>query len=138
MLFVALMYTMGINYYSSLKFKLAKYLCNIKMFPRKASFPAMHAVKYVIHLLSVCTDIFICLISHTHAHTVPASRNEYQSIRMQLESETIPPERPGDPPRSFHSLHPVDQAAMEKKRLAGQSRHIRDHRAVVHTDHRIP
>lgn len=57
--------------------------------------------------------------------TVPASRNEYQSIRLQLESETIPPERPGDPPRSFHSLLPADQAALEKKRLAGEEDSIR-------------
>lgn len=53
---------------------------------------------------------------------MPASRNEYQSIRLQLESETIPPERPGDPPRSFHSLLPADQAALEKKRLADYCR----------------
>lgn len=52
--------------------------------------------------------------------SVPASRNEYQSIRLQLESETLPPERPGDPPRSFHSLPPMEQASMEKKRLAGK------------------
>ena len=52
---------------------------------------------------------------------VPASRNELQSIRLQLESETFPPERPGDPPRSFHSLPPVEQANMEKKRLAGRT-----------------
>lgn len=50
---------------------------------------------------------------------MPASRNELQSIRLQLESETIPPERPGDQPRSFHSLPPMEQAQMEKKRLQG-------------------
>ena len=55
---------------------------------------------------------------------VPASRNEFQSIRLQLESETLPPERPGDPPRSFHSLTPVEQASMEKKRLAGRSANV--------------
>ena len=63
-------------------------------------------------------------IIHTHTHNfatppVPASRNEYQSIRLQLESETFPAERPGDPPRSFHSLPPIEQAGLEKKRLAG-------------------
>ncbi len=50
---------------------------------------------------------------------VPASRNEYQSIRMQLESETFPSDRYGDKPRSFHSLPPVEQALLEKKRLQG-------------------
>ena len=49
---------------------------------------------------------------------MPASRNEYQTIRLQLESEKIPPVRPGDPPVNFHSLPPYEQASLEKKRLA--------------------
>ena len=53
-------------------------------------------------------------------HVAPASRNEYQSIRLQLESEDVPPLMPGLPVRTFHQLPPADQAAMEKKRLAGQ------------------
>ena len=48
----------------------------------------------------------------------PASRNEYQTIRLQLESETIPPARPGDSAVNFHSLPLYEQAALEKKRLA--------------------
>ena len=50
---------------------------------------------------------------------VPASRNEYQTIKQQLEVEKIPGDNPGDPPRSFHSLSLADQAQMEKKRLQG-------------------
>lgn len=50
---------------------------------------------------------------------VPASRNEYQTIKQQLEVEKIPAENPGDPPRSFHSLTLAEQAQMEKKRLQG-------------------
>lgn len=55
-----------------------------------------------------------------HVFTVPASRNEYQSIRLQLESETFPGNFPGEPTRSFHQLPIFEQASLEKKRLAGQ------------------
>ncbi|KAL9963852.1 hypothetical protein ACROYT_G027403 [Oculina patagonica] len=48
---------------------------------------------------------------------MPASRNEYQTIKQQLEVEKIPGLNPGDPPRSFHSLTLAEQAQMEKKRL---------------------
>lgn len=48
---------------------------------------------------------------------MPASRNEYQTIKQQLEVEKIPGDNPGDPPRSFHSLTLAEQAQMEKKRL---------------------
>ena len=50
---------------------------------------------------------------------VPASRNEYQTIKQQLEVEKISGVNPGDPHRSFHSLSLVEQAQMEKKRLQG-------------------
>ncbi len=50
---------------------------------------------------------------------VPASRNEYQSIKLQLESENFPGLMPGDPSRSFHHLPIPEQAALEKKRLTG-------------------
>ena len=50
---------------------------------------------------------------------VPASRNEYQTIKQQLEVEKIPGLNPGDPHRSFHSLSLAEQAQMEKKRLQG-------------------
>lgn len=58
-----------------------------------------------------------------HPPTVPASRNEYQSIRLQLESEVVPGMRPSDPTRTFHQLLPHEQASMEKKRLAGKHEH---------------
>lgn len=35
--------------------------------------------------------------------------------------ETFPGERPTDPVRVFHELQPFEQAAKEKKRLAGQN-----------------
>ncbi len=63
----------------------------------------------------VCVFVFcLCVFS------VPASRNEYQSIRLQLESETFPPDRFGSKPRSFHSLPNHEQAQLEKKRLQGK------------------
>ena len=52
---------------------------------------------------------------------VPASRNEYQTIKQQLEVEKIPGLNPGDPHRSFHSLSLAEQAQMEKKRLQGEA-----------------
>ncbi|CAH3120153.1 unnamed protein product [Pocillopora meandrina] len=48
---------------------------------------------------------------------MPATRNEYQTIKQQLEVEKIPGVNPGDPTRSFHSLTLAEQAQMEKKRL---------------------
>ena len=51
---------------------------------------------------------------------MPASRSEYHHIKHQLEAENIPGESPGDPPRSYHSLPPAEQARLEKKRLAGE------------------
>lgn len=66
-------------------------------------------------LLSYSILTFLVFISSP----VPASRNEYQTIKQQLEVEKIPGDNPGDPPRSFHSLTLADQAQMEKKRLQG-------------------
>ena len=53
--------------------------------------------------------------------TAPASYNEYQNIRQQLEVETVPGANPGDPPRPYHTLPPQEQARMSKKRLSGFS-----------------
>ncbi|CAI8058398.1 DNA polymerase epsilon catalytic subunit A [Geodia barretti] len=52
----------------------------------------------------------------------PASRNEYQTIRLQLESEKVQGPKPGDPQTNFHSLPPHEQALLEKKRLADYCR----------------
>ena len=54
---------------------------------------------------------------------MPASRNEFQSIRLQLESETFPGFMPTDLSRSFHQLPLAEQASLEKKRLAGNHTH---------------
>ena len=59
-------------------------------------------------------------IRYFDVHIVPASRNEYYTIKQQLEVETFPGENPTDPSRVFHELQPVEQASKEKKRLAGQ------------------
>ena len=61
---------------------------------------------------------------HSFTHSlipVPASRNEYQTIRLQLESEKIPGSIPGEPLK-FHSLPPQEQAQLEKRRLADYCR----------------
>ncbi len=50
---------------------------------------------------------------------MPAGRSEYYRIKQQLETERIPPEFPGGPPRVFHHLRKEEQALLEKKRLAG-------------------
>ncbi|XP_018571015.1 DNA polymerase epsilon catalytic subunit A [Anoplophora glabripennis] len=49
---------------------------------------------------------------------MPASRNEYQRIQQQLETEKFPPLYPGGPPRAFHQLSRQEQADLEKKRLS--------------------
>ncbi|XP_005182541.1 DNA polymerase epsilon catalytic subunit 1 [Musca domestica] len=53
---------------------------------------------------------------------LPASRNEFQRIQQQLETEKFPPLFPGGPTRAFHELSKEDQAAYEKKRLADYCR----------------
>ena len=51
---------------------------------------------------------------------VPATRNEFYRIQQQLENEKFPPLYPDGPARAFHELSKEDQAANEKKRLAGK------------------
>ncbi|XP_068152320.1 DNA polymerase epsilon catalytic subunit 1 [Drosophila tropicalis] len=53
---------------------------------------------------------------------LPASRNEFQRIQQQLETEKFPPLFPGGPTRAFHELSKEDQAAYEKKRLSDYCR----------------
>ncbi|XP_011188337.1 DNA polymerase epsilon catalytic subunit 1 [Zeugodacus cucurbitae] len=53
---------------------------------------------------------------------LPASRNEFQRIQQQLETEKFPPLFPGGPNRAFHELSREDQAAYEKKRLTDYCR----------------
>ncbi|XP_017476166.1 PREDICTED: DNA polymerase epsilon catalytic subunit A isoform X2 [Rhagoletis zephyria] len=53
---------------------------------------------------------------------LPATRNEFQRIQQQLETEKFPPLFPGGPTRAFHELSREDQAAYEKKRLSDYCR----------------
>uniref|UniRef100_A0A182VPQ9 DNA polymerase epsilon catalytic subunit n=1 Tax=Anopheles minimus TaxID=112268 RepID=A0A182VPQ9_9DIPT len=53
---------------------------------------------------------------------LPASRNEFQRIQQQLETEKFPPLFPGGPQRAFHELSREDQANYEKKRLSDYCR----------------
>lgn len=53
---------------------------------------------------------------------LPASRNEFQRIQQQLETEKFPPLLPGGPQRAFHELSKEDRAAYEKKRLSDYCR----------------
>ncbi|CAH2007055.1 unnamed protein product [Acanthoscelides obtectus] len=55
---------------------------------------------------------------------MPASRNEYQRIQQQLETEKFPPAFPGGPPRAFHQLSRQEQADLEKKRLSVYCRKV--------------
>eukprot|EP00039_Didymoeca_costata_P008145 m.108515 g.108515 ORF g.108515 m.108515 type:complete len:2231 (-) comp13968_c0_seq1:73-6765(-) len=48
---------------------------------------------------------------------LPASRGEYEMIKLQLESETFPGEEEGDEPRAFHQLDEGTRAGHIKKRL---------------------
>lgn len=48
---------------------------------------------------------------------MPATRNEFQRIQQQLETEKFPPDNPGGPARAFHQLSKEEQANYEKKRL---------------------
>lgn len=53
---------------------------------------------------------------------LPATRNEYQRIQQQLETEKFPPLFPNGPQRAFHELSAIDQANYEKKRLSDYCR----------------
>ncbi|BFF93033.1 DNA polymerase epsilon catalytic subunit A [Drosophila madeirensis] len=53
---------------------------------------------------------------------LPASRNEFQRIQQQLETEKFPSLYPGGATRAFHELSKEDQAAYEKKRLSDYCR----------------
>lgn len=53
---------------------------------------------------------------------LPATKNEFQRIQQQLETERFPPLFPNGPMRAFHELSKEDQAAYEKKRLSDYCR----------------
>lgn len=48
---------------------------------------------------------------------MPATRNEFERIKQQLETEKFPSQFPGGPLRAFHQLNREERAAVEKKRL---------------------
>jgi len=54
----------------------------------------------------------------------PASKNEMEQIRGQLEAERFPSKFAGGPPRSFHDLAAIEQQAILEKRLADYSRKV--------------
>lgn len=53
---------------------------------------------------------------------LPASKNEFQRIQQQLETEKFPPQFPDGPARAFHELTRDEQAGYEKKRLTDYCR----------------
>lgn len=53
---------------------------------------------------------------------LPASKNEFQRIQQQLETEKFPPQFPDGPARAFHELTREEQAGYEKKRLTDYCR----------------
>lgn len=55
---------------------------------------------------------------------VPASKGEYEMVKMQLESEQFPGENPGDELRAFHRLDKQTRADLIKKRLKMYSQKV--------------
>ncbi|XP_004343753.2 DNA polymerase epsilon catalytic subunit [Capsaspora owczarzaki ATCC 30864] len=48
---------------------------------------------------------------------LPATRSEYEMIKLQLEAERVPGLQPGDPTRSYHELPSEEQVSLLKDRL---------------------
>lgn len=67
---------------------------------------------------------------------MPASRNEFQRIQQQLETEKFPPLFPGGPNRAFHEISREDQAIYEKKRLSEYCRKAYKKVRVTRTEER--
>ncbi|XP_069681734.1 DNA polymerase epsilon catalytic subunit 1 [Periplaneta americana] len=67
---------------------------------------------------------------------MPASRNEFQRIQQQLETEKFPPLFPGGPNRAFHELNREEQASYEKKRLSEYCRKAYKKVRVTRTEER--
>lgn len=67
---------------------------------------------------------------------MPASRNEFQRIQQQLETEKFPPLFPGGPNRAFHEISREDQATYEKKRLSEYCRKAYKKVRVTRTEER--
>lgn len=67
---------------------------------------------------------------------MPASRSEYHRIQQQLENEKFPPVEAGKEPRAFHQLSKLEQAEIEKKRLAEYCRKAYKKTKVTKTEER--
>lgn len=67
---------------------------------------------------------------------MPATRNEYQRIQLQLETEKFPPERPGGTQRAFHQLSLQQQAEYEKNRLQVYCRKVYKKQKVTKIEER--
>lgn len=79
---------------------------------------------------------YLCLRHKFYLFSVPASRNEYSRIQQQLETEKFPPQFPGGAQRAFHQLSRVDQAELEKKRLAVYCRKVYKKQKVTRLEER--
>ncbi|XP_055847285.1 DNA polymerase epsilon catalytic subunit 1 isoform X2 [Episyrphus balteatus] len=73
---------------------------------------------------------------HWRGDMLPATKNELQRIKQQLEMEKFPPLQAGGSVRSFHELAQEDQAACEKKRLSDYCRKVYKKTKVVKLEER--
>ncbi|XP_055908659.1 DNA polymerase epsilon catalytic subunit 1 isoform X2 [Eupeodes corollae] len=73
---------------------------------------------------------------HWRGEMLPASKNELQRIKHQLEMETFPPLHAGGSSRSFHELSEDDQIAYEKKRLSDFCRKVYKKTKIVKLEER--
>ncbi|XP_052253908.1 DNA polymerase epsilon catalytic subunit A-like [Dreissena polymorpha] len=68
---------------------------------------------------------------------MPASRSEYHRIQQQLENEKFPPAEYSKEPRAFHQLTKLEQAEIEKKRLAEYCRKAYKKTKVTKMEERV-
>lgn len=71
------------------------------------------------------------------AEYLPATKNEYNRIKQQLETEKFPSLIPNGQPRAFHSLTKEEQAELEKKRLTEYCRKAYKKTKVTKMDEKV-
>lgn len=71
------------------------------------------------------------------AEYLPATKNEYNRIQQQLETEKFPSIFPNGEPRAFHSLSKEEQAELEKKRLTEYCRKVYKKTKVTKMDEKV-
>lgn len=71
------------------------------------------------------------------AEYLPATKNEYNRIQQQLETEKFPSATPAGEPRAFHSLTKEEQAELEKKRLTEYCRKVYKKSKVTAMDEKV-